>query len=100
MSAVISEVRKRLLSKGKSLAPWLFYDDAGSALFEKITTQPEYYVSRLERKILRDDVRSMLGQVITHPYGPVRIIELGAGSAEKTSILLSGANPDRLIALT
>src|SRR5262250_600639 len=52
MDAVISEVRKGLMSKRKSLAPWLFYDDAGSALFEEITTLPEYYVSRLERKIL------------------------------------------------
>jgi uncharacterized SAM-dependent methyltransferase len=36
MDAVISEVRKGLMSKRKSLAPWLFYDDAGSALFEEI----------------------------------------------------------------
>jgi uncharacterized SAM-dependent methyltransferase len=40
--AVISEVRKGLRSKRKSLAPWLFYDDAGSALFEEITALPEY----------------------------------------------------------
>ena len=89
--AVISEVRKGLMSKRKALAPWLFYDDAGSALFEEITTLPEYYVSRLERKILRDNVRSILGQVITRRNAPVRIIELGAGSAEKTRILLSEA---------
>jgi L-histidine Nalpha-methyltransferase len=91
MEAVISEVRKGLMSKRKSLTPWLFYDDAGSALFEEITTLPEYYVSRLERKILRDNARSILGQVLTQPSAPVRIIELGAGSAEKTSILLSEA---------
>ena len=63
MDAVITEVRKGLMSKRKSLAPWLFYDDAGSALFEEITTLPEYYVSGFERKILRDNVRSILGQV-------------------------------------
>jgi L-histidine Nalpha-methyltransferase len=91
MDAVIAEVRKGLISRRKSLSPWLFYDDAGSALFERITTLPEYYVSRLERQILRDNVRSILGQVLTQPYAPVRIIELGAGSAETTSILLSEA---------
>jgi dimethylhistidine N-methyltransferase len=91
MYAVISEVRKGLLSTRKSLAPWLFYDDAGSALFEEITTLPEYYVSRLERKILRDNARSILIQALTEPNAPLRIIELGAGSAEKTSILLSEA---------
>ena len=57
MDAVISEVRKGLMSKRKSLAPWLFYDDAGSALFEEITTLPEYYVLRLERKILHSGSR-------------------------------------------
>src|SRR5215467_6888547 len=83
MDAVIFEVRKGLMSERKSLAPWLFYDDAGSALFEKITRLPEYYVSRLERRILRDNVRSILGQALTQPDVPARIIELGAGSAEK-----------------
>lgn len=91
MDAVISEVRRGLMSKRKSLSPWLFYDDAGSALFEEITALPEYYVSRLERRILRDNVRSILGQALSQADAPVRIIELGAGSAEKTSILLSEA---------
>jgi L-histidine Nalpha-methyltransferase len=50
MDAVISEVRKGLMSKRKSLAPWLFYNDAGSALFEEITTLPEYYVSGSSEK--------------------------------------------------
>ena len=51
MDAVISEVRKGLMSKRKSLALWLFYDDARSALCEEITYVLEYYVSRLERII-------------------------------------------------
>jgi uncharacterized SAM-dependent methyltransferase len=58
MNAVISERRKGLMSLRKSLAPWLFYDDAGSAVFEEITTLPEYCVSRLERKILHSGSRS------------------------------------------
>ena len=58
MDAVISEVRKGLMSKRTSLAAWLFYEDAGSALFEEITTLPEYYVSRLERKTLHSGSRS------------------------------------------
>jgi uncharacterized SAM-dependent methyltransferase len=40
MDTVIPEVRKGLMSKRKSLAPWLVYDDAGSAFFEEITTLP------------------------------------------------------------
>jgi dimethylhistidine N-methyltransferase len=89
MVAVISEVRRGSMSKRKSLAPWLLYYDAGSALFEEITALPEYYVSGLERKLLRDDLKSISSQVLSQPNVPVRIIELGARSAEKTSILLS-----------
>src|SRR6185437_17170225 len=87
LDAVISEVRRGLLKNQKSLAPWLFYDDAGSALFEEITALPEYYVSRLERKILRDNMRSILSQALPSKRAPVRVVELGAGSAEKTTIL-------------
>ena len=35
----------------KSLPPWLFYDDRGSALFEQITQLPEYYLTRTERTL-------------------------------------------------
>jgi len=91
MDAVISEVRRGLMSPQKSLAPWLFYNDAGSALFEEITMLPEYYVSRLERKILRDNVRSILRHAFIEPSAPIRIVELGAGSAEKTRLVLSEA---------
>ena len=91
MDAVASEVRRGLMNEQKSLAPWLFYDDAGSALFEQITALPEYYVSRLERKILRDNMRSILGQALPSNTVSVRVVELGAGSAEKTTILLSEA---------
>lgn len=86
--SVISEIRKGLTTAKKSIAPWLLYDDAGSALFEKITCLPEYYVSRIERSILRNNVRDIVGQALTSTDEPVRIIELGAGSAEKTSIIL------------
>jgi dimethylhistidine N-methyltransferase len=91
MDAVVSEVRKGLMSAQKSLAPWLFYNDAGSALFEEITMLPEYYVSRLERKILRDNARSILRDTFIEPNAPIRIVELGAGSGEKTHSILSEA---------
>lgn len=73
------------------LPPWLFYDATGSALFDEITKLPEYYVSRLERSILRNNARNILSQALNRPGESLRIIELGAGSAEKTSILLSEA---------
>jgi hypothetical protein len=53
MDAVISEVRKGLMSKQNSLASWLFYDDAGPALFEEITAPPKYCVSATSTHLRR-----------------------------------------------
>ena len=60
------------------------YDAQGSALFDEITRQPEYYPTRTEAAILRAaaaEIRTLTG--------PVTLIELGSGSSEKTSLLLS-----------
>jgi len=45
-------VRQGLASAPKWLPAWLFYDQAGSKLFEAITERPEYYLTRTERGIL------------------------------------------------
>jgi L-histidine Nalpha-methyltransferase len=83
-SAVAGEARRGLTATPKTLTPWLFYDEAGSRLFEQITTLPEYYPTRTERDLFTthaDDIFQILGQNIT-------ITELGAGTASKTGILL------------
>ena len=51
--AVAREVREGLTATPKTLSPWLFYDEAGSHLFEEITELPEYYLTRTEREHLR-----------------------------------------------
>jgi L-histidine N-alpha-methyltransferase len=82
--SVAEEARRGLTSSPKSLAPWLFYDEAGSRLFEQITTLPEYYLTRAEREIFTthaSEIFSILGPGLT-------IAELGAGTASKTGILL------------
>ena len=45
-------VREGLGQTPKQLPPWLFYDEAGSLLFEQITALPEYYLTRTERGAL------------------------------------------------
>ncbi|HEY0794920.1 MAG TPA: L-histidine N(alpha)-methyltransferase [Acidisarcina sp.] len=83
-----SEVYRGLTARPKTLCPWLFYDAEGSRLFEKITTLPEYYVTRTERKILAE----FSGEIIdASGTGQVTIIELGAGTASKTGLLLRAA---------
>ncbi len=77
------------MSSPKWLPSWLFYDSAGSRLFEEITRIPEYYVTRTERAILE----SRASEIVARAAGEnaLRLVELGAGSAEKTRLLLSAA---------
>jgi dimethylhistidine N-methyltransferase len=82
-------VREGLAGLPKRLPPWLFYDAAGSHLFEEITELPEYYVTRTERSILARHAGEMIERAADGRR--LRIAELGAGSAEKTRLLLSAA---------
>lgn len=59
------------------------YDAEGSALFERICEQPEYYPTRTEAAILA----ASAGE-IRERTGPVTLIELGSGSSVKTDHLL------------
>jgi len=82
--AVLDEALTGLTSTPKTLSPWLFYDERGSQLFEAITALPEYYLTRAERSIFAKHGPSLP----LHRNAPVTVVELGAGSASKTGILL------------
>ena len=82
--ATAAAVREGLGATPKWLPSKLFYDEAGSALFERITELPEYYLTRTERAILERFAAEIL-QVA----GPsLTLVELGAGTATKTCILI------------
>src|SRR5208283_3409335 len=83
---VAKAVRKGLASQRKRLPPWLFYDEAGSQLFEAISELPEYYLTRTEREIFAQNAGAIIAQAADGVR--LRIVELGAGSAEKTRLLL------------
>src|ERR1700727_333231 len=92
---LIREVQDGLRSRPRSLKPWMFYDEAGSRLFEQITALPEYYPTRTERDIFTAHaaeifslVASTNNQQPTTNSSPITIVELGAGTASKTGILL------------
>jgi L-histidine N-alpha-methyltransferase len=93
--AVAREVRAGLTATPKTLSPWLFYDEAGSHLFEEITELPEYYPTRTERGIFAAHSEEILREAAAshgpHPPGNLTLIELGAGTATKTGILLAAA---------
>ena len=87
--AVAQAVRRGLTARPKRLPPWLFYDEAGSALFERITELPEYALTRVERELLRSHAGEMVR--LAADGERLRVVELGAGSAEKTRLLLAAA---------
>jgi len=93
--ALAMETRKGLTAIPKTLSPWLFYDEAGSVLFEQITELPEYYLTRTERSLFKAHADAIVERAL-EPTGSdlapiLTIIELGAGTATKTGILLSAA---------
>ncbi|HTF61247.1 MAG TPA: L-histidine N(alpha)-methyltransferase, partial [Edaphobacter sp.] len=93
--AVAVEVRAGLTSTPKTLSPWLFYDEQGSRLFEQITELPEYYLTRAERHLFTSHADEIIGLAAeptgTDPAPMLTLIELGAGTATKTGILLAAA---------
>src|SRR5713101_6483117 len=74
------EVRHALTAE----RPWLpckyFYDDRGSALFERITLLPEYYQTRTEEALLARIADDVIRRAADHVVGDAREQRfLGAG---------------------
>lgn len=84
-----TEVLEGLSQPQKSLSPKWLYDDRGSALFEEITTAPEYYPTRTEAAIFRE-LMPLLSQDV--PVGGT-IIEYGSGASVKTVELIKALSP-------
>lgn len=72
-----------LRRRPRSIAPKYFYDQRGSALFDRICELPEYYPTRTEFSILRQHAGEMT-ECIGHG---VELIEFGAGSLQKIRLL-------------
>jgi L-histidine N-alpha-methyltransferase len=80
--------REGLTAAPKTLPPWLFYDAAGSRLFEQITALPEYYLTRTERDLFAAHADALFRSLAVSSAHPLTLAELGAGTAAKTGILL------------
>jgi L-histidine N-alpha-methyltransferase len=88
--ALADDVRRGLGDRPKSLPPKYFYDAVGSALFERITRLPEYYLTRAEHALLDAHAPDILREA-----RPDEIVELGAGSPAKFRRLLAAMNGAR-----
>ena len=80
---MVRDVRLGLTKSPKELSPKYFYDERGSELFEEITQLPEYYLTRAERSLLEQRIPEIIAAV-----RPCSLVELGAGSATKTRLIL------------
>jgi L-histidine Nalpha-methyltransferase len=77
------DVLDGLTRPAKELPSKHFYDAHGSELFERICELPEYYPTRTERLILE----TISGELAA-TTGAAELVELGAGYATKTRVLL------------
>lgn len=83
-SALLVDVLEGLKKSRKTLPSKYFYDKGGSELFEVICTLDEYYLTRTELEIMKDNIGEITSALGKH----VQLIELGSGSSLKTRLLL------------
>ena len=83
LARLAHDVRRGLTARPRWLPPKYFYDAAGAALFDRITTLPEYYLTRVEEAILAE-----VAATIVRRAAPDEIVELGPGSCRKVRYFL------------
>jgi L-histidine N-alpha-methyltransferase len=85
----LRELRAGLARTPREIPSKYLYDDAGSALFERIMTLPEYFPTRTERALLLERAEG----IVEAAGGPALtdVVELGSGAASKTVALLDAA---------
>jgi L-histidine Nalpha-methyltransferase len=81
--AFAQSVAEGLDARPRRLDASYLYDVTGSALFERITEQPEYYLTRAEDRLLAEHAPEI--RAVT---GPSTLLELGSGASLKTQRLL------------
>jgi L-histidine N-alpha-methyltransferase len=86
--SLADDVRTGLTSSPKTLPPHILYDEEGTRLYERITELPEYYLTRAEREIFLARAPEIVARIARDARAPLSVVELGAGSASKTEVLL------------
>ena len=85
-AAFATDVNYGLSLDQKSLPSRYFYDGEGSRLFQEIMDLPEYYLTRAEYEVLTENKEAITDEFAG--AGFFHLIDLGAGDALKTKILL------------
>lgn len=79
----LEELLEGLRKDPKTISSKYHYDERGSQLFEEITRLDEYYPTRRERALLESTMPEVVATLRPHT-----LVELGAGSAEKSRVIL------------
>jgi len=82
------EVNEGLSRYPKSLPSKYFYDKKGDALFVEIMQLPEYYITRAELDIFKNQTKNIIDALQLNTDTYFELIELGAGDGLKTKELL------------
>ncbi|WP_425256959.1 L-histidine N(alpha)-methyltransferase [Rubrivivax sp. RP6-9] len=80
-----------LHARPRAIAPKWFYDQAGSELFDRICTLPEYYPTRTELALLDQHAPEMAARM----GDGAEIVEFGAGASVKVRLLLQAMRTPR-----
>jgi L-histidine N-alpha-methyltransferase len=82
------DIRTGLSTYPKRLPSKYLYDTRGDQIFQQIMKLPEYYPTRCEEQILKNNKQDIL-ETLFRTSRTFDLVELGAGDGKKTKILLS-----------
>ena len=85
VTTFLSEAIAGLSQPQKTLPCKFLYDEEGSRLFNEICELEEYYPTRTENQILRDNINEIASLIGSE----CRLVEFGSGSSTKTRHLLT-----------
>jgi len=84
-----SDVIQGLSAEVPYISPKYFYDEIGSRLFEEICNSEEYYPTRTEVSIIRDNIDDIVEEL----GKDCLLIEPGSGDSYKVRLLLDALRP-------
>jgi L-histidine Nalpha-methyltransferase len=87
-ASALDEILLGLNGEKKALPSKLLYDATGSELFQRITELPEYYVTRTEKKLLRECATYIVDAIPVEADRTRALVEFGASDESKAVSLL------------
>jgi dimethylhistidine N-methyltransferase len=88
MNKFLQEILAGLQAKPKYLLSKYFYDDLGDKIFQQIMASEEYYLTKCELEIFEQQT-VQLCNTLKNGFNSFDLVELGAGDATKSSLLLN-----------